>query len=420
MKVAVNTAKLLRNVPLPDEIQTVHDNAVVIDMGTSLTRIGFGGEDSPRLLYPSIVGAHPTDRNAPLECFNKAQQHRESLHCSRVLSKGLVQDWNAWTAMMQSLFDQLNLYKDPNAPLLISEVALAPREQREKMVEILFEQVQAQAVYFSTAPVMAMYASGRTSGMVIEMGAESCHTVPVFEGLGLFHSFLELDYGGDDLTTVFSQSVMRQPGNQHLRFSPHHEKFIFQYAKELHVCVQPDAGSFALSVSEGNQHDVVHHKLPDGAVMKLGPDRYRIAESFFDPAHVGRDGSKGIQHLAVESVNKCDVDIAPLLLGNVVLSGGASLTKGMPERVSRELQDLTAGSSGGGGGAAAAGGTGGAMRVSSDKVRVYAATERRHATWVGGSILSSLPTFQDFWITKADYDEAGPEVRRALGHRNCI
>ena len=56
MKMAVNTAKLLKNVPLPDEITTVHDNAVVIDTGGGTIKAGFSGDDCPRIIVPTCAG----------------------------------------------------------------------------------------------------------------------------------------------------------------------------------------------------------------------------------------------------------------------------------------------------------------------------------------------------------------------------
>uniref|UniRef100_A0A7S1PY26 Actin n=1 Tax=Neobodo designis TaxID=312471 RepID=A0A7S1PY26_NEODS len=393
MKVAVNTAKLLRNVPLPDEIATVHDNAVVIDLGTGSTRIGFSGDDAPRLEAPTVIS---TAKDGTVECFSKAYKARETTPVTRVMDRGLVKDWAGLEHIMMHVYELLNLSNDPNAPVLISEAALVPKEQREQMVQLLFEKVKINSLYFSTAPVLSLYSSGRTTGMVVEMGHGTCHTVPIFEGFGLFHSILELDYGGTDLTEMVMQ-MMRSNG---ANVSPAHQYEVAQYLKETHCVTQPDKGSYTIAVAEANKHDTVSHELPDGTTVTLNNDRYKPTEALFDPSIIGREGLRGggIQILAAESVKKCDADIAPLMLGNIVLSGGTSLFRNMAERLHREVQE----------------------QCPLEKVRVHAGTERRHAPWVGGSIFASLPTVQDMWVTRAEYDEMGPDVRRSIAHRNCF
>ena len=43
-------------------------------------------------------------------------------------------------------------------------------------------------------------------------------------------------------------------------------------------------------------------------------------------------------------------------------------------------------------------------------VQVLALPERKHAAWLGGSILGSLPTMPSMWISKEEYDENGPLI----------
>lgn len=56
-----------------------------------------------------------------------------------------------------------------------------------------------------------------------------------------------------------------------------------------------------------------------------------------------------------------------------------------------------------------------ALAPSSMKIKVVAPPERKYSVWIGGSILSSLSTFQQMWIAKSEYDESGPSIV----HRKC-
>lgn len=56
------------------------------------------------------------------------------------------------------------------------------------------------------------------------------------------------------------------------------------------------------------------------------------------------------------------------------------------------------------------------LAPSSMKVKIIAPPERKYSVWIGGSILASLSTFQQMWVSKQEYDEAGP----AIVHRKCF
>ena len=92
---------------------------------------------------------------------------------------------------------------------------------------------------------------------------------------------------------------------------------------------------------------------------------------------------------------KCDVDIRKDLYANIVFSGGTTMFAGFADRLSKELNG---------------------MAPATMKVKVVAPPERKYSVWIGGSILSSLSTFQSMWISKAEYDESGP----AIVHRKCF
>lgn len=129
-------------------------------------------------------------------------------------------------------------------------------------------------------------------------------------------------------------------------------------------------------------------EFPDGYNQPFGYERYRLAESVFDikaalPAatsdSITPQAGLSLPELIKSSLSNVDVDIRPLLLGNVVVCGASSLLHGFTERLNQELQVLYPG-----------------MRIRiSAPGNVY---ERRFASWIGGSILASLGTFHQVWL----------------------
>ena len=79
------------------------------------------------------------------------------------------------------------------------------------------------------------------------------------------------------------------------------------------------------------------------------------------------------------------------LLNNIILSGGTSLFKGLPERFKKELQKLLPGKT-------------------KDEIKAIASPEGQYYSWIGGSILSSIPTYESKWITKKEYEENGTSI----------
>merc|ERR1719220_3431473 len=57
-----------------------------------------------------------------------------------------------------------------------------------------------------------------------------------------------------------------------------------------------------------------------------------------------------------------------------------------------------------------------ALAPSTIKIKIIAPPERKYSVWIGGSILASLSTFQQMWISKQEYDECGPSIV----HRNVL
>ena len=140
------------------------------------------------------------------------------------------------------------------------------------------------------------------------------------------------------------------------------------------------------------------YELPDGEMISIGNERFRAPEIMFKPNLIGKS-AEGIHKLIYESIIKTDMDIRRELYCNIVLSGGNTLFPGIYQRLHREVY---------------------AWSPSGIKVKIVwiASNEnkRQYLPWIGGSILASLSTFQEIWITRDDYKEYGP----AIVHRKCF
>eukprot|EP01012_Entosiphon_sulcatum_P046589 TRINITY_DN6269_c0_g1_i1.p1 TRINITY_DN6269_c0_g1~~TRINITY_DN6269_c0_g1_i1.p1 ORF type:complete len:396 (-),score=74.84 TRINITY_DN6269_c0_g1_i1:6-1193(-) len=395
MKLAVNTAKLLKNIPLPDEITQVFDNSVVMDVGSESLKAGFAGDDAPRIVMPTVATAIRGPRGEPRESLagNVAFKQRAEVDLLWPVDKGEVRDWDAMERLWEHVYtDSLRMPPDDRFPTLLTEPALASRDHRQRIAEVFFEKLRVPALYVASAPVLALYASGRTTGMVVESGYSTSHTVPIFEGFALYHAILETDIGGSHLTKYVSKVL----GERGVVFQRAFEREVCEFVKERLGCVAPD---YKAALANPKPASIT---LPDGTEITLGPERYTCCEALFHPAVIGLPegpvGKTGLPATALASARKCDADIVPHLYGHVVLSGGSTMFPGFQERLLADLSGL----------------------APSEKIKIFAATERKHAAWIGGSILASLPTFQDFWVTVEEFNEQGDISRHSAIHRNCL
>ncbi|XP_069636634.1 actin-1-like isoform X4 [Haliaeetus albicilla] len=299
--------------------------AVIFDIGSGQCKAGLSGEQAPRSVISTVVG-YPKFKLVMFgvrhkDCYigEEAQSKRGILSFTYPMENGVVTSWDDMEKIWRYLYEQELKMKPSERPALLTETALNPLWHREKMAETMFESFQVPALFVTLQALTALYASARTTGLVLDSGDGVTVTVPVYKGCYLLHGITRRDFAGKGVTKYLAR-LLSEAGQ-----------------------------SF---VSTGCQ----------------GP---------------------GVGRMVLQSVAKCREHIQPDMLRNVLLSGGSTLFRGFKERLLKELQTGI---------------------PSTTPVKIISPQDRMHSVWIGASILASLRTFRNMWVTREDYDEVGPTV----------
>jgi len=345
-------------------------------------------------VFPSIVG-RPKTEQAMLGAAKKdffvgddAQAKRGVLQIRYPIEHGIVTNWDDMEKIWHYTFYNEMRVNPEDHNVLLTEAPMNPKQNRERMTQIMFETFNVPAMYVGIQAVLSLYSSGRTTGIVLDSGDGVTHTVPIYEGYSLPHAIMRVDMAGRDMTEHLMKLLM-ETGHT---FTTSAEKEIVRSIKEQLTYVALD---FEEEMTNAAKQPIdKDFELPDGTTIKVGTQQFRCAEALFKPSMIGLEAD-GFHDMTFKSINKCDIDVRRDLYSNIVLSGGTTMFKGLPQRLEKEVGNLA---------------------PSSVKPKVVAPPERKYSVWIGGSILSSLTTFQNQWVLKREYDEAGPTIV----HNKCF
>ncbi|KAK1942803.1 Actin-related protein 4 [Phytophthora citrophthora] len=448
------------SVPFSSATAEANDlDALVFEFGTSRCKFGYAGEDFPRVFerpvpHDEVQDDEDLGRKLNLQAAQvesdpeKLAQWLFDASSSRLQTRmsehPLLLVERPFTLPEEVTGDPGQVQDEQDGAKLETKTLQASSagkkrdlKAREQMVEVVMEELGVPALFCAKSAVLACYANARTSGLVVEMGATYTSVTSVHEGYAFAYPKSQVSlFGGHDLDGFLRMKLAPQMKEQRAAATSmdaeiaKRKKQSWSYvveAKESGLCRVADGPFDAV---QNAQLPLINYELPDKTVIAMGTERFSVAEHYF----LGETGIKSVNVSSGtdnSSANEgpgmrlpelicetggltTETELRKELFQNIVLTGGSSCFENMPTRIEREVVTTLSGtalpltSSGNSG----AGGFASSLRV---KVVAAHTQERRVGSFLGGSILASLGSFHEMWMSKAEYAEHGA----ALIHKKC-
>eukprot|EP00736_Rhodelphis_marinus_P000635 Rmarinus@m.17638 len=356
--------------------QRPFDTAIVVDNGSNFIRAGFAGEEIPR----SIL------KNPMYDAWNRqiVDGGRKSVIAGgwQWAEDGPLVDLDKMEALWDAMFYQ-ELSIDPDEyPVLLTEMRGMTRRDRGTLTELMFEAYDVQSLYLAQPTQTALYATGSTTGVVVDLGT-GCSIVPIAEGVAINHaSYHSRAVGGVQLSSYLSR-LLSESGYY---FSDGSRTSLdsIEYLKRQTIVCTPCPKKIDSSRS------VVVPLASGEKTFRLRGELEQSTEVLFDPSLNGAEDT-GLTEAVRNVIANCAMDLRKDLYRNVVLVGGTSCIEGLAERLQSDLCQSAG--------------------PLSPVVNVRAKQHRKYLPWIGASVFTSICFQQDnaemWFASKDEYEELG-------------
>ena len=393
-------------------------SSLVFDLGTFNHRIGYSGEDSPKISYQPVIG----------EDSDKYYFHEYGLRYKNPKTKvktfmnkdGTIDNFDLFEKNLNYILED-NLYLNlSDHPLLFSEPSLHNKANRIKLTEFMFEKYKIPAIYICKSAVLSGFSCGRSTCLVFDSGHNTTYAVPVHEGYALQKCLIKNDIGGDWVTNLVEKNLekrnininpfykfkVKKDGDKYKTefindeeiWDKSYENFwkkeIIRDLKESCLITNDEPLKYDEARDEfipNSMNQELIYDLPDRNTINMTQERNLILERVFNPVKES-PGFMGYHQMVNNAISQADIEIKKELYSNIFLCGGNTLFSGFPERFQKQIINTN-------------------KQTFKIKIITHPSnTERKFSAWIGGSILSSLGTFHQLWLSLAEFEEHGASI----------
>ena len=371
---------------------------IIIDLGSSEIKAGFSGDEKPSVVFKSYMGEPKYKKvlstlykeNNVIKIQEVGEKCFENIGLNKIrnpIKHGILTNEQDIMPIFNHIYSRLgvNTEEISEHPLLITEPLLNPYSNREKISNSLFDDMGVPAVFFASQPILSLFSTSSTSGVILESGEGVSQSCIVYEGYSLNNTFERFDYGGGDVTE-YLKLLLKKKGyklynsNELRLISDIKEKFCFFLPQNKNLDLE--------KVKKALNIKKINYYLPDGNLVLLGDERILASEILFNPDIIGKE-YLGLSDIVLSSINKAEIQLRPKAFENIVLSGGNILMKGLADKMKEDI-----------------------VKKSNKivKINVNTVKEPQLSCWIGGHIISTLDIFQKMAVTRKEWNEKGKKI----------
>ncbi len=371
------------------------ERALIVNLGNNTFRFGWAGDDSPKIIIPSIY----TDQTDFL-FFTEVIDGLEDLfiegkdtnylygndalkyqHVLKLHEFKKENNYNIFAKFFLHHYDKLGIapefrYKQPIIminPFYVSE------QEKERLRKIFFEEFNFPYLLFLPEEQAIFATLQKRTGIVINLGESYTYVISAVHG---FANELARDIfpiAGKDLTEFYLNLILKS-SNQNTYI----DKWLAKEIKEKSSLCVLNFEKEIKQIKEGTTKFKQVVNLPDGSNIELNSERFLVSEPLFYP-NILHVNYAGLDEIIANIVKVWERENWEELVSNIILTGGGSLIPGLKERLKNQLMQYF-------------------PEKISQNIRILAVDERDNMGWIGASILYSKDLLQKGWLINPGYE----------------
>jgi centractin len=370
---------------------------IIIDIGSGEIKAGFSGEESPKVVFKNYIG-EPKYKKV-LSAFNAEDKEINAQYIGEDCDKfmgifklrhpvkdGKFSNDQDILSIFNYIYSKLGLNTEEieQHPLLVTEPLLNPYTNREKIANLLFENLGVQALFFASQPILSLFSTSNTSGTVLESGEGVTQSCVVCEGYSLPNSYERYDYGGADVTE-YLKILLKKKGYQF--YNSTEFRLVNEIKENSCFCIS-NKNININDARKGLNKNPLNYYLPDGTTVSIGEERLLAPEILFNLDKIGKE-YLSLTDIVMSSINKVDIELRQKSYENILLSGGNTAIKGLLEKLTSDIKDKA---------------------YKNLKINLKTTPKPEYCCWMGGNMISTLEIFKRMWVSKSDWSEKGSKI----------
>ena len=353
---------------------------IVIDLGSTAIRAGLSEDESPRVRIPTCIGYPNYENKDNIKKYiigKEAEDNREFLNFNFPIKRGIIQDIDAIESLFGHIFYNELKVDSSEHNILITGVSVDLMKKEEKLAQLMFDTFDVRGLSFIVQTKLGLYSLGKFNGLFIDSSESYTHLIPYIDSFPLKEVETCYKIGGRDLTDYLQNLILRESG-QNISYLD------AKYIKEKSIYCPIDYDEACKSGI-----DEAKYELPDSTII-VKDERIKCPEIFFNPNLIHKE-EKGLAEECYDVLRKLIFSYGYDYHGTIYLLGGNSIIKGFAERFEKELKNLV-------------------PESKKDNIKIETSTFGMDTTFIGGSIASSVSTFNSNIVTRNEYDEYGKSI----------